>query len=61
MKNTTARLLLAAAALLLLAGAIFAFMKLCLYAALLGAGIVPGRDCVVNAARRHAVSPIIEF
>ena len=30
-------------------------------AALLGAGVVPGRDCVVNAARRHAVSPIIEF
>ena len=30
-------------------------------AALLGAGIVPGRDCVVNAARRHEVSPIIEF
>ena len=30
-------------------------------AALLGAGVVPGRDCVVNAARRHEVSPIIEF
>lgn len=38
MRNTTARLLLAAAALLLLAGAIFAFMKLWLYVALLGAG-----------------------
>ena len=38
MKNTAARLLLAAAALLLLAGAIFAFMKQWLHAALPGAG-----------------------
>lgn len=38
MRNTAVRLLLAAAALLLLAGVIFAFMKLWLYAALPGAG-----------------------
>lgn len=38
MKETSIRLLAAAGILLLLAGCIFAFMKLWLYAALLGAG-----------------------
>lgn len=29
--------------------------------ALLQAGLVPGRDCIVQAARRHEISPVIEF
>ncbi len=46
MKQTTVRLLAAAGVLMLLAGCIFAFMRLWLYAALLGAGAF---GCLVGA------------
>ena len=29
--------------------------------ALLQAGFVPGKNCIVQAARRHEISPVIEF
>ena len=53
MKETTARLLIAAGVLMLLAGCILAFMKLWLYAALLGVGALGCLTGAINFKNRN--------
>ena len=51
--TTTIRMLLAAAALMLLAGVIFALLRLWIYVALLGAGALGCADAAMNHRGRR--------